>query len=331
MKAVWYDRQGPAREVLQHGDFPDPEPGRGEALIRIKASGVNPSDAGMRRGGPGSSMAYPRIVPNSDGAGVVEAVGPTVTTSLIGQRVWFYNGQRNGRAFGTAAEHIALDIDLLSPLPDAISFAEGATLGIPAMTAHVALFLAGPVQGRVVLVTGGAGAVGHYAVQLAKWAGASVIATVSSAEKAERARAGGADFVIDYRREDVPRRLAEITASLGADGVDHVVDVDFGGNLAAVLPAVKLNGSIAFYATRGDAAPAIPAGELMRRNIRLQGVLLPVSPHEARRRAQADITRWISTGPRMLSVASRHPLAETWAAHEAVERGDKIGTVVVEP
>ena len=118
MKAVWYDQQGPAREVLQYGDFPDPEAGCGEALIRIRASGVYPSDAGMRRGGPGASMAYPRIVPNSDGAGVVEAVGPTVPASLIGKRVWFYNGQRNGRAFGTAAEHIALDIDLLSPLPD---------------------------------------------------------------------------------------------------------------------------------------------------------------------------------------------------------------------
>jgi len=328
MKAVWYDRQGPAREVLQHGDFPDPAPGRGEALIRIRASGVNPSDAGMRRGGPGASMAYPRIVPNSDGAGVVEAVGPGVSAALIGRRVWFYNGQRNGRAFGTAAEHIALDVDLISPLPDAVSFAEGATLGIPAMTAHVALFLAGPVQGRTVLVTGGAGAVGHYAVQLAKWAGATVIATVSSADKAERARAGGADFVIDYRTEDVGQRLAETSRG---EGVDHVVDVDFGGNLAAVLPAVKLNGSIAFYATRGDPSPAVPAGELMRRNIRVQGVLLPVSPHEARRRAQADLSRWIATGPRQLSVASRHPLVETWAAHEAVERGDKVGTVVVEP
>jgi len=328
MKAVWYDRQGPAREVLQYGEAETPTPGRGEALIRIRASGVNPSDAGMRRGGPGSSMAYPRIIPNSDGAGVVEAVGPGAPAGLVGRRVWFYNGQRNGRAFGTAAEHIALDVDLLSPLPDSVSFAEGATLGIPAMTAHVSLFLAGPVQGRTVLVTGGAGAVGHYAVQLAKWAGATVIATVSSAAKGERARAGGADHVIDYRAEDVAARLAEIT---GGQGVDHVVDVDFGGNLAVTLPALKLNGSIAFYATRGEAAPKVPAGEMMRKNIRAQGVLLPVSPHEARRRAQADISRWIAAGPRILSVASRHPLADTAGAHEAVERGDKVGTVVVEP
>jgi NADPH2:quinone reductase len=282
----------------------------------------------MRRGGPGASMAYPRIVPNSDGAGVIEAVGPGVSERMIGQRVWFYNGQRNGRAFGTAAEHIALDTDLLSPLPDTVSFAQGATLGIPAMTAHVSLFLAGPVQGRTVLVTGGAGAVGHYAVQLAHWAGATVIATVSSPAKAERARAGGADHVIDYRTEDVAARLRQIT---GGEGVHHVVDVDFGGNLAVTLPSLRQDGSIAFYATRGDAEPRLPAGEMMRRNLRAQGVLLPVSPHEARRRAQADITRWISTAPRLLSVASRHPLADTAGAHEAVERGDKVGTVVVEP
>ncbi|MGH6956522.1 MAG: NADPH:quinone reductase, partial [Caulobacteraceae bacterium] len=219
MKAIWYERQGPARDVLQYGERPTPAPGRNEALIRVHASGVNPSDAGMRRGG-GGAMAYPLIVPHSDGAGVVEAVGPGAPESLIGRRVWFYNGQRNGRAFGSGAEYIELDVDLISPLPDDASFAEGATLGIPAMTAHVALFRAGTVRGRTVLVTGGAGAVGHYAVQIAKWAGATVIATVSSQQKAERARAGGADFTIDYRTEDVAARVRE----LSPEGVDAVFD-----------------------------------------------------------------------------------------------------------
>ena len=329
MKAVWYDRQGPAREVLQYGERETPSPGRGEALIRVHASGVNPSDAGMRRGGTGP-MAYPRIVPHSDGAGVVEAVGPGAPPRLIGQRVWFYNGQRNGRAFGSGAEYIELDVDLLSPLPDEVSFAEGATLGIPAMTAHVALFRPGAVQGKVVLVTAGAGAVGHYAVQLAHWAGATVIATVSSDEKAQRARAGGADFTIDYKREDVAARIREITRDFdGGPGVHHVVDVDFGGNITATLPSLRADGSLAFYASRGSARPEIPAGELTRRNLNLSGVLLPNSPHEARRRAQADITRWISSGKRTLSVASTHPLEDTASAHEAVERGDKVGTVVV--
>jgi NADPH2:quinone reductase len=194
------------------------------------------------------------------------------------------------------------------------------------MTAHVALFRMGPMQGQVVLVTGGAGAVGHYAVQLAHWAGATVIATVSNQEKAERARAGGADFTIDYRNEDVAARIAEIT---GGEGVHHVVDVDFGGNIAATLPSIRPHGSLAFYASRGGGRPEVAAGELTRKNVSITGVLLPNSPHEARRRAQADIGRWIATGRRMLSVASVHPLDDAASAHEAVERGDKVGTVVV--
>lgn len=326
MKAIWYDRTGPAREVLQYGERPTPEPGHGQALVRIRASGINPSDVGMRGGGTGP-MAYPRITPNSDGAGVVEAVGPAVSGNWVGKRVWFYNGQRNGRAFGSAAEYIELDTDLLTELPDSVSFAEGATLGIPCMTAHRSLFLAGPVQGRTVLVTGGAGAVGHYAVQLARWAGATVIATVSSEDKAERARAGGADHVIDYRREPVAARVREIT---GGAGVDHIVDVDFGGNLEATLACAAMNGSIAYYATRGAATPVVPAGAMMRLNLNVTGVYLPVSPHPARKRAQADISRWIATGERMLSVAGRHSLSDCAAAHEQVEAGGKVGTVVLE-
>ena len=326
MRAIWYERTGPAREVLELGERPTPQAGHGQALIRVRASGVNPSDAGMRAGP--APMAYPRITPNSDGAGVVEAVGPGVSEAWVGKRVWFYNGQRNGRAFGSAAEYIELDVDLLSELPDAVSFAQGATLGIPCMTAHRSLFLAGPVQGRTVLVTGGAGAVGHYAVQLAAWAGATVIATVSSEEKAQRAREGGAHHVIDYRREDVAARVRELT---GGQGVHHVVEVDFGGNLASTLASVRLNGSIAYYATKGAREPVVPAGAMMGLNLQINSVYLPVSPHEARRRAQADITRWIGTGERMLSVAGRFPLEDCAGAHELVESGGKVGTVVVEP
>ncbi|THD83327.1 MAG: NADPH:quinone reductase [Phenylobacterium sp.] len=327
MKAIWYDRTGPAREVFQFGDLPDPEPGRGQALIRVRASGVNPADTYLRAGA-NAPMAYPRVIPNSDGAGVVEALGPGVDPKWLGKRVWFYNGQRNGRAFGSAAEFIELDVDLLRELPGSVGFAEGATLGIPCMTAHRSVFMNGPVQGRVVLVTGGAGAVGHYAVQLAKWAGASVIATVSSAEKAARAKAGGADHAIDYRTEDVADRVREIT---GGAGVHHVVEVDLGGNLEATLKCVRMNGSVAYYASRGDPAPTFVVGAAMRLNLAITGVYLPVSPPEARRRAQDDITRWIGTGERMLSVAGRFPLTDCAAAHEAVEAGGKVGTVVVEP
>ncbi|MCA6300151.1 MAG: NADPH:quinone reductase [Phenylobacterium sp.] len=326
MKAVWYERTGPAQEVLEFGEVPTPTPGRGQVLIRIHASGVNPSDAGMRAGP--APMAYPRIIPNSDGAGVVEAVGPETSPGWVGRRVWFYNGQRNGRAFGSAAEYIELDADLVTPLPDAVSFAEGATLGIPCMTAHRSLFVAGPVQGRTVLVTGGAGAVGLYAVQLARWAGATVIATVSSQAKADRAQEAGADLVINYRSEDVVARVRDFT---GGAGVDHVVDVDFGGNLPVTLACVKVNGAIAFYATKGEPRPLVPAGDLMRLNLNVHGVYLPISPHEARRRAQADILQWISTGARILPVAGRHALKDCAGAHEQVESGTKAGTVVVEP
>jgi len=327
MRAVWYERQGAADDVLILGELPTPNAGPGEVRVRLEASGVNPSDT-YRRRGPEPAMEYPRVVTNSDGAGVIDQVGPRVPQAWLGKRVWLYNGQRNGRWCGTAAEYIALDVDLVTELPAHVSFAEGATLGVPGMTAHRCVFVAGPVQGRTVLVTGGAGAVGHYAVQLAAWAGATVIATVSSAEKAARARAGGAVHAIDYKREDVAARVREIT---GGAGVDHVVDVDFGGNLATTLAVLKSNGSVAVYASNGDRTPRVPVRELMQRNLSIHAMSLATVPHEARRRAQSDIARWSATGERLLSVAARFPLAETAAAHRAVERGGKVGTVVVEP
>ncbi len=325
MRAVWYDRQGPANDVLVCGELPTPEPGSYEVRVKLEAAGVNPSDT-YRRRGPAPAMEYPRVITCSDGAGVVDRVGPMVPQSWIGKRVWLYNGQRNGRWMGTAAEYIALNVDLVTELPAHVSFAEGATLGIPSMTAHYCVFVAGSVQGRSLLVTGAAGAVGHYAVQLAKWAGATVIATVSSDAKADRARAGDADHVINYRTEDVATRVRDLT---GSEGVDHVVDVDFGGNLAATLRCVRSNGSIAIYASNGDRTPKLPVGELMQRNVTLFPMSLPGTPHAARERAQSDIAHWI-TAPRILSVAARFPLAQAASAHEAVERGDKVGTVVIE-
>ena len=196
------------------------------------------------------------------------------------------------------------------------------------MTAHRSVFVAGPVQGKTLLVTGGAGAVGHYAVQLATWAGARVIATVSSPEKAERARAGGAAHVINYRQEDVAARVLDITNGVG---VDHIAEVDFGGNLAATLRCLRVNGSIMIYATNGDREPKLPVRELMQKNLTVYAMSLAGVPHPDRRRAQSDIAGWTATPGRILSVASRFPLQQTAAAHQAVERGNKVGTVVVEP
>src|SRR5262249_55729023 len=198
--------------------------GPGEVRVRLEASGVNPADVG-RRSGNYRAMEFPRVIPNSDGAGIVDQLGDGVTRLRLGQRVWLFNGQRNGRAFGTAAEYISLAEQLVTPLPDSLSFAQGATLGIPAMTAWCCLYCDGPIAGRTVLVTGGAGAVGHYAVQLAKWGGARVIATVSSDAKAEHTRLGGADLIVNYKSDDVVARALAFT---DGRGIDHIVDVDFG-------------------------------------------------------------------------------------------------------
>jgi NADPH:quinone reductase len=326
MRAVWYDRQGAADEVLVCGELTTPEAGYGEVRVQLEDSGVNPSDTYRRRGPP--AMEYPRVVTNSDGAGVVDQVGPGVPERWLGKRVWLYNGQRNGRWMGTAAEYIALSVDLVTELPDHVSFAQGATLGVPAMTAHRAVFVAGPVQGKTLLVTGGAGAVGHYAVQLATWAGARVIATVSSPEKAERARAGGAAHVIDYRQEDVAERVLDIT---GGVGVDHIAEVDFGGNLAAALRCLRVNGSMMVYATNGDREPKVPVRDLMQKNLTVYAMSLAGVPHVDRRRAQSDIAAWTASPGRILSVAGRFPLFATAGAHKTVERGGKIGTIIVEP
>jgi NADPH2:quinone reductase len=326
MKAAWYTRQGVPAEVMQFGEQSTPHAGPGEVRVHLHASGVNPADAN-RCVGRTYAMEGPLIIPNSDGSGVVDEVGAGVDAAWLGQRVWLYNGQRAGRLLGTAAEYIALDVDLVSPLPDNTSFIEGACLGIPCMTAHRCVTLGGDLAGRTVLVTGGAGAVGNYAIQWAKRFGARVIATVSSPAKAAHAKAAGADLTVNYRADDVVARVQEYT---GGTGVHHVVDVDFGGNLAVTLQLVAPNGSIAYYATRGNVAPVVSAPEIMRRNLTIHGVLLNGAPHAARRRAQADIVRWLQEGGMVHTVSAVYPLARTADAHAAVEYAPKLGTVVVD-
>jgi NADPH2:quinone reductase len=326
MKAVWYERAGPAPEVLTYGEMPTPVAGPGEVRVRLEASGVNPADVG-RRGGSYRGMEYPRVIPNSDGAGIIDQVGDGVTRLKAGQRVWLFNGQRNGRAFGTAAEYIALAEHLATPLPDNLSFAEGATLGIPAMTAWTCLYCDGPILGQTVLVTGGAGAVGHYAVQLAKWGGAKVIATVSSAAKAEQARLAGADLVVNYKTEDV---VAKAMAFTGQRGVDRVVDVDFGGNIETTLKLMGMNSTIAVYATNGNRTPVVPMRELMEKCIALRTLVLFALPPPLLAAGQSDITKWLTAGPRIHNVAAQFALSDTAQAHLAVEKGDKLGTVIVD-
>lgn len=326
MQAVWYQRTGPAREVLQYGAFETPQAGAGEVRIRLYASAVNPADTN-RRAGRGWAMDYPLVIPNSDGAGVVDQVGEGVERDLMGRRVWLYNGQR-GRPLGTAAQYITLDHDLVSLLPDSLSFDEGACLGIPCMTAWHCLFADGPVSGQTVLVQGGAGAVGHFAVQLAAWAGARVLTTVSDADKATHARAGGAHEVINYRQEPLRERVMTLT---GGRGVDRVVEVDLGANLTDDIAVLKTNGVLASYASRSNAQPALPYAECSRKNITLRPMLLPATPLASRQAAQAGISRWLAAGSRLMTVAASFALARTAEAHEAVEAGGKRGTVIVRP
>jgi NADPH2:quinone reductase len=267
------------------------------------------------------------VIPNSDGAGIIDQVDDGVARLKLGQRVWLFNGQRNGRAFGTAAEYIALSEHLVTPLPDSLSFAQGATLGIPAMTAWCCLFCDGPIAGQTVLVTGGAGAVGHYAVQLAKWGGARVIATVSSAAKGEQARLAGADLVVNYKTEDV---VAKVLAFTGQRGVDRVVDVDFGGNIATTLKLMAINSTVAVYATNGNRNPIVPMRELMEKCIALRTLVLFALPPPLLATAQADIAKWLAAAARIHNIAAQFPLSETAQAHLAVEKGDKLGTVIVD-
>jgi len=326
MRAVWYERTGAAPTVLTVGEMPTPDAGPGEVRVQLEASGVNPADVG-RRSGNYRAMEFPRVIPNSDGAGIVDQIGEGVTRLAVGDRVWLFNGQRNGRAFGTAAEYITLADYLVTPLPEDVSFAAGATLGIPCMTAWCALFADGPITGQTVLVTGGAGAVGHYAVQLAKWGGARVIATVSSQVKDMEARLAGADMVVNYRTEDVAARVMAVTENRG---VDRVIDVDFGGNLAITLKLMAFNSTIAVYATNGNRTPMVPMRELMEKCITLRSLVLFALPPTLLAAAQDDITKWLAAGPRVHNIAAQFPLADTAEAHLAVEKGDKMGTVIVD-
>jgi NADPH2:quinone reductase len=326
MKAVWYTRQGPAHEVLQFGEQPEPHAAAGEVRVRLHASGVNPADI-YRRAGPNFAMDGPLIIPNSDGAGVVDEVGAGVDRALLGQRVWLYNGQRNGRVFGTAAQYIALDAGLVRELPERASFIEGACLGIPAMTAHVAVSRGGDLKGRAVFISGGAGAVGHYAIQWAKRAGARVVTTVSSAEKAAHAKTAGADLTINYKTDDVAARIREFSAG---KGLAHVVDLDFGANVGLLVPLMAAGGSIAYFATKGNLAPVFPADDFMRRNLTLSGLVLNGVPPAARQRAQDDIVRWLKEGGMQHTISAVYTLAKCADAHNAVQSGNKRGTVVVD-
>ena len=325
MRAAWYEATGPAREVIRTGEVPRPEPGPGEVLVRAHASGVNPSDTKRRAGWRNEPLAHPRIIPHSDGAGVIEALGAGVDEGRIGERVWLWNAQR-GRASGTCAEYVVLPQAQAVALPEGTGFIEGACLGVPATTAHFAVLADGPLVGQTVLVQGGAGAVGDYAVQWAKRSGAHVIATVGSDAKAALARASGADAVVNRRTEDVVRRVLELTAG---QGVDRIVEVDFGANLEQDAALIKPSGVIASYSSTARPEPVFPYYPLAYKGVTLRLVQAYILPQPARALAIADIGEALCAGRLQHRIAGVFPLDETAAAHELQESGEAVGNVVV--
>lgn len=266
MKAAWYESQGAAAEVLVVGEMPDPVHGQGKVRIRIAASGINPGDLKKRENAFAVGMPYPRVIPHSDGAGVIDQVGEGVAAHRVGQRVWCF-GAQSYRPFGTAAQYVVVPADQAIALPAQTDFLTGACLGIPALTAHRAVHAGGPVAGRHVLVQGGAGGVGIFAVGFAARAGAQVIATVRSAEDEEAARKAGAHHVFRTDASAVTDLVARIR-QLAPDGVNHVVDVAFDANVDMDGQVLAPGGSIAAYAT-GTARPAIPFWPLLFKNARI--------------------------------------------------------------
>ncbi len=323
MRAVWYERTGPARDVLVVGEMPTPEPASGEVLVRLATSGVNPSDWKARGGS--RPMLAPRIIPHSDGAGLIEAVGEGVDAARIGERVWIWNGQWQ-RALGTAAEYIALPEAQAVRLPDAATFEAGACLGIPALTAWRAVQIDGGVAGQRVLVAGGAGAVGHYAIQMAKLLGArQVIATVSSPAKAEVARQAGADAVIDYRAADVAAGVKDLTHG---QGVDRVVEVDLAAN-AALLPQVIARDGLCVCYGSGKAEAALSFFPMILSGAAVRFFIVYGLPPVARLAGTLQLTNWLESGALAHRIGAVMPLADCAAAHDRVAGGDVAGNLVL--
>ena len=319
---MWYERNGHA-DVLIYGEMPDPVPGVGEVRVRVISSGVNPSDW-KRRQGLTNKIEHPRVIPNQDGAGVIDAVGAGVPQSRIGERVWLFESQF-GRPFGTGAEYTVQPTGHAVRLPGNTNFDAGAGLGVPAMTAHRCVFADGPVTGKTVLVTGGAGAVGHYAVQQAKLGGATVISTVSSEEKANIALAAGADHTINYRDGETAARIFEMT---DGRGVDHIVEVDMAANFPVSQRVLKSSGVLAVYSAWSASGPTVPL-KFESTNVTVRMVLVYDMPEPAKTAAINDITTWLEHSKLTPFEGPHFALEQLKDAHLAVE-GSAIGKVIVD-
>ena len=325
MKAVTWRGFGPARDVLKVEELATPTAGDSEVLVRVAYSGVNPSDCKARSGArPGvTKPPFEVIVPHSDGAGVIEAVGAGVDAARLGERVWVWNGQWQ-RPFGTCAEYIAVPAEQAVALPDGVSLEDGAVMGIPGLTAAQTVFGGGDVAGQTVLVSGGGGSVGYLAVQLAAWGGATVIATCG-ARDVDRVKAAGAAHVFDYAS---PTLAADILVV--CDGVDRAVEVELGPNLPLLTEVIKPLGTIAAYGSAKDMAPEMPFGPMLFKALKLDISLIYILPLAEREAAIARLHGAFADGALKLDAPNVFALEEAAAAHEMVEAGGRTGAVLVQ-
>jgi NADPH:quinone reductase len=323
MKAAWYERNGAARSVLKLGDLETPEPGPGEVRVKIESSGVNPSDVKSRRGRP---SGFPLVIPHSDGAGVIDAVGNGVEHGRVGERVWLWNAQWK-RASGTAAEYCALPSEQAVKLPNRVDFAAGACMGIPGLTALQAIRLSGQIGGKTLLVTGAGSGVGHYVTQIAKAKGARVIGT-SSESRADHARSAGADFVVDYRKKDVAKVVKELTRGKGVDGI---IDMDLSTTAKLIAEAIMApHGTAVVYGSNSPADIPLSFPAMLWNSYTLKFFLVYELKPEDRRAAVGELTQLLDSGALKHAIGPRFPLKDIAAAHEAVESGKAIGNVIVD-
>ncbi len=325
MKAAWYEQFGSAADVLTVGELDDPQPGPGEVVVRLHTSAVNPSDVKKRAGSFPNLLDDGYVIPHSDGAGVIEAVGEGVSSDRVGDGVWVYQAQY-GRRFGTAAERVVVGDERAPLLPDGVTDEVGACLGIPVMTAHRCVFADGPVEGQTLLITGGAGRVGHYAIQWAHQAGARVIATASNEDDDRTCLAAGADAIVNHRLENWS---TEVLDANDGKPIDRVIEVEFGANLEEVLNLVRTGATIATYSSTQDPQPKLPFYRMMYLDLKIRLVIVYAMPEEAKRRAIADIDEASRAGTLQHRVAHVVGLDEIARAHELIENGGFRGCVVV--
>lgn len=328
MKAAWYETKGPAEQVLRLGELPDPEPAPGEVRVRIHMSAVNPSDTKNRGGARGNvTMPFPRVIPHQDGAGVIDRVGSGVDPARIGERVWVYEATL-GRPSGTAAQFTTVPAHKAVRLPDAVGFDVGACMGIPAMTAHRCVFADGSVSGKAVLVQGGAGAVGYYAVQMARLGGASIVlATISRDEQARRALEAGADAVINYRNENVVERVAQLLGPGRA--LDRIIEVAAGANLADDVRMLGTRGVIAAYGSDAVPQPELPFFAMLAKDLTLRTVLVYGMSEEAHQEAARFIDQALSEGRLTHQIQHVYELDEIVEAHQACEAMKNVGKLLI--